>query len=292
MISFNWEHGGIVPPSLTPHHHHPPHRSSLLTAQRANLRRTLAPALTHCQTKTEVILFSLTRVSEAWGKSHHPWRTAEGVREIAAYFLPEHAAGITDHAPLYPSIPSAVLPYVQYQRDQIHVKMLKFSPFADKNRLQWVPVGGISVRSSSPGAEQPFLQGRRLPYLIPADGMRWWPCQPVPLIFFFSFLSISPCFHTALLITGRIHCVPLLQEPLENVLFVMWSPRWWRRGDTLLQSPTSSSVILVGQLWSFSSPQALTTLLSCFLVCFVVVFIERGQGIIHIYVSLMMKDDS
>lgn len=77
---------------------------------------------------------------------------------MAAYFLPRHAAGITDHASLYPSIPSAVLPYVQYQRPD-KSRNVQFPPFADQISLQWMPVGRISVDSSSPGAEQPFLQG-------------------------------------------------------------------------------------------------------------------------------------
>lgn len=80
MISFNWDRSGIVPPIPDPPPHSPARFFAFLTAQRANLRWTLAPALTHCQTKTEVILFSLNRVSEAWGKSHHPWRTT-GVLE-------------------------------------------------------------------------------------------------------------------------------------------------------------------------------------------------------------------
>lgn len=182
------------PSSIAPHH--PPHRSSLLTAQRANLRRTLAPALTHCQTKTEVILFSLTRVSEAWGKSHHPWRTTEGVREIAAYFLPEHAAGITDHAPFYPSIPSAVLPYVQYQRDQIHVEMFHFFPICRQKQA----AAGASRRDIRQ-VEQPW--GRTtFPARAPAslsDSSRQGKMMAMPAsafdFFFFKYISLlSHCF--------------------------------------------------------------------------------------------------
>lgn len=195
MISFNWEHGGIVPPSLTP----PPHLSSLLTAQRANLRRTLAPALTHCQTKTEVILFSLTHVSEAWGKSHHPWRTTEGVREIAAYFLPEHAAGIIDHAPLYPSIPSAVLMYSIREGPDTCRNVRVFFPICRPNQS----AVGASRRDfrqvEQPWGRTTFPARPPLPYLIPADGVRWWPCQPVPLIFFFFFfLKVYPHAFTLL----------------------------------------------------------------------------------------------
>lgn len=85
-----------------------------------------------------------------------------GVREIAAYFFPKHAARIIHYASFYPTIPSAVpTTCTVSERDQIHAEMFIFffSPFADAISLQWVPVGGISVKPSSPGAEQPFLQG-------------------------------------------------------------------------------------------------------------------------------------
>lgn len=83
-----------------------------------------------------------------------------GVREIAAYFLPKHAAGIIHYAPFYPTIPSAVpTTCTVSERDQIHAEMFGFSPVADAISLQWVPVGGISVKPSSPGAKQPFLRG-------------------------------------------------------------------------------------------------------------------------------------
>lgn len=84
-----------------------------------------------------------------------------GVREIAAYFLPQHAAGIIYYAPLLPIYPfSCSTAYTVSERQQIHAEMFWFSPpFADEISPQRVPVGGISVKWSSPGAEQPFLQG-------------------------------------------------------------------------------------------------------------------------------------
>lgn len=166
------------------------------------------------------------------------------------------------------------------ERDQIHAEMFGFfSPFADQISLQWVPVGGISVKLSSPGAGQPFLQGPRS--LIWFQQTGWddgHASQCLWFSFSFFFKSISPCFHTALLISDRPHCVPLLKERLENVLFVMWSPRWgWQRGGQ-----TSPPSIVYGDscgspLWSSSSPEAQMTLLSFFFF-----FKGRGQGIIHI----------
>lgn len=49
-------------------------------------------------------------------------------------------------------------------------------------------------------------------YLIPADGLRLWPCQLKPLI----CLSVSLCLHTALLITDRPHFVSELKEGLQE----------------------------------------------------------------------------
>lgn len=89
-------------------------------------------------------------------------------------------------------------------------------PFADAISLQWVPVGGIYVKASSPGAEQPFLQG---PAPL-SDSSRRAEMMAMPASAF-DFLSISLCFHTALLIADRPHCAPLLKERFENALFVM-----------------------------------------------------------------------
>lgn len=168
---FNWKHVGTA--STFP---------SSLAAQRANLRRRLAPIPTRCQTKTEVILFSSTHVNEARGKSHHPRRTSERVREIAAYFLPKHNAGIIDHSPLYPSIPSAVLPYVRHQRGNRQMRKCLYFP-----HLQMKSAGASRrdiCQVEQPHGRATFPASPMLPYLIPADRVRWWPCQPVPLIFF------------------------------------------------------------------------------------------------------------
>lgn len=85
-----------------------------------------------------------------------------GVREIAAYFLPVHAAGIIHYAPLFThlSLQLFFMYSISEGPDRCRI-VLVFPPFADGISPQWVPVGGISVKSSSPGAGQPFLRGLR-----------------------------------------------------------------------------------------------------------------------------------
>lgn len=193
MISFNRERGGIVAPF-----------PSFLTAQRANLRRRLEPALTHRHTKTEAILFSSTRVSQAWGKSHHPWRTTDGVREMAAP-PHKHIAGIRDHSPSYPSIPSAALPYVQYQTHQIDAEMFRFVSIC---RYKSAGASGTDIcRLERPRGKTAFPTRRPLPYPIPADRVRWRPCQPASLL-------LRPFVFT-----------PFYWSPIELAVLLCWKAK-------------------------------------------------------------------
>lgn len=134
-----------------------------------------------------------------------------------------HAAGITYFTPLHQIYPFSC----SYQ---IGAEWLWFCPFADEIRLQRVPVGGIAVKSSCPGAEQPFLQGSA----SLSDSSRRGEMMAMPTRAF-DFSSISPCLRTVLLIADRPHFAPLLKERFENVVFVMWSPWWgWQRGGQTL----------------------------------------------------------
>lgn len=88
--------------------------------------------------------------------------------------------------PIYPFSCSST--HTVSEWDQIHAEMYRFFPFADEIRPQWVPEAGISVKSSSPGAKQPFLQG---PAPL-SDSSRRDKMVAMPAIAFDFFLSISP----------------------------------------------------------------------------------------------------
>lgn len=133
------------------------------------------------------------------------------------YFLPMNTAGIIHYAPplpIYPFSSSSTCTVSEWH--QINAERFWLCPFADEIGPQWVPVGGIAVKLSCPRAEQPFLQG---PAPL-SDSSRRGEMMAVPAKAF-DFLSISLCFHTALLIADRPHFVPLLKERFENALFVM-----------------------------------------------------------------------
>lgn len=179
MISFNPESGGIVAPF-----------PSFLLAQRANLRRRLVPALTHCHTKTEVILFSSTRVSQAWGKSHHPWRTTEGDRgRVSSSPSPNTLQGleIILLLPIYPFSCSSICTVSDAPDRCRNVQIRPHFP------NQREPAGQISVDLSDPRAKQPFPHGTPL-----AGPMTVRPA---------SVFNFTPfCVHKALLITNRPQC--------------------------------------------------------------------------------------
>lgn len=140
-----------------------------------------------------------------------------GVREIATYFSPGKCFGdytLCSLLPLYPF--SCSFSCTVSERDQIDPGTFCFCPFADEISPQWVPVGGISVKSSCPAAKQPFLQG---PAPL-SDSSRRGKMMAMPARAF-DFLSITLCLHTALLIADRPHFVPLLKKRCENSLFVM-----------------------------------------------------------------------
>lgn len=114
---------------------------------------------------------------------------------------PKPAAGIRDHSPSSPSIPSAVLPHVQYQTQ----KCFDLSPFADRNH--WEPVGWRSVNLSGPRGKTTFPAWHPpLPYPKPADRVRRWSGQPM------SFNFTSLCVQKALLITDRPCSVNLIAK--------------------------------------------------------------------------------
>lgn len=99
------------------------------------------------------------------------------------------------------------------------------SSFADEIRLRLVPARGISITSSCPGAEQPFLQGltplsdssRRSEIMaMPARAFDFFKCMPL----------LSHCF----IDRWQTSFCSSAKRPLQNALFVMWSPRWgWQR---------------------------------------------------------------
>lgn len=182
-----------------------------------------------------------------------------GVLRNCCIFSPhEHCRDyiLCSSLPIYPFSCSSTC--TVSERDQINAERFWLCPFADEISLQWVPVGGIAVKLSCPGAEQPFLQG---PAPL-SDSSRRGEMMVMPARAF-DFLSISLCFHTALLIADRPHFVSLLKDCFENALFVMWSPRWgWQKDTNPLFYPESQY-----RLWwflqiapsSFSSPEAQIT---------------------------------
>lgn len=241
MISFNPEWGGIVAPF-----------PSFLLAQRANLRRSLVLALTTLShQKTKVILFSSTRVSQAWGKSHHPWRTTEGGLEGGPAPLPppphttpppsKHAAGIRDGSSS-PSIPSAVLPYVQYQTHQIDAERFRFVPHLqiEISGCQWD--GYLSTWAAPWQSNLSRMAPHQPPALHPpsplSDSSRHGKMMVGPA----SVFNFTPlCVHKALLITNRPRCASEWKaKPLisSNLITKM-------RADKK-QPPTSSIVVAGG----------------------------------------------
>lgn len=89
-----------------------------------------------------------------------------GVREIAAYFLPIHAAGIIYYAPFYQSIPSAVLPHVQYQRGTRYMQKCLDFPICRCNQ-------------SAMGASRGDIRQGEQPW-----GRTTFPARPRSLIWF------------------------------------------------------------------------------------------------------------
>lgn len=127
-----------------------------------------------------------------------------------------------------------------------------FSPFADQISLQWVPVGGISVKSSSPGAKQPFLQGACSLIWFQQTG---WDDGHASQCLWFSFLflkkyipMLSHCFidqrQTSL-------CPPakraLWEYSICNVITQMRMAERWTDTNPVFPPvpPASSMVILV-----------------------------------------------
>lgn len=112
-------------------------------------------------------------------------------------FPPPHMAlGLYTGLPFTHIYLRLFFPHLQYQRESREIlKHFDFCPFADEISLRWVPVAGISVNSSCPGAKHPILQAP-----IPlSDSSRLvetmaMPARAFDFYFFLNIPQLSHCF--------------------------------------------------------------------------------------------------